>query len=185
MNKSALLLLSLLLTLNIQAQTPAPKPGPDQKKLEVWAGDWKYKGTGYATPLGKPGTFAGTQKTRMSLNRFFLESRWLDKADSGEDKGLVSQGLEIDGYDTAKKNYTISVWEGDGAFSTGSMTVSGNCWTSVSTRTGSDGKAYQTRGVTTFSEDGKRATVKMELSSDGTTWMPSYDLVMTKTRSSR
>jgi hypothetical protein len=185
MKTSALWLLSSLLILNVQAQTPAPKPGAEQKKLEVWAGDWKYTGTSYPTPLGKAGKFVGTQKVRMILNGFFLETRWEDKGDYEDEKGVVSQGVEIDSYDPVKKNYPVFGWENDGASSTGSMTVDGSTWKSSSTRTGSDGKTYQIRGVTTFTEDGKRATWKLELSPDGVSWIPWLEGINTKTRSGR
>lgn len=185
MNKSAVFLLASLLIVSVQAQTPAPKPGPEHKKLAVFAGDWKYTGTAQTTPLGPGGKFVGTQKGRMILNGFFLECRWKDKGDFGDEKGVVTEGVELYGYDSVNKNYTVVVRESNGASSTGSMTVDGNVWRYTATRTESDGKVYQFRNLWAVSDDGKRWTLKTELSSDGTSWTLLYDIVMTKVRNAR
>ncbi len=185
MKTVTLLMLSSLLALSVQAQTKPAKPGPEQKKLEVLAGDWKYTGTQFATPLGAAGKFAGTYKNRMTMNGFFIEIRWKDKGDYGDDKGVVTEGVEIDWYDSATKGYGSFTYEQDGAVGTGPMTIDGNTWRGTSTRKGSDGKDYQVRTESTVSEDGKRYTYKAEISVDGTKWIPWLDMVGTKVRDGR
>lgn len=172
------LLFSALCVLSAYAQTPAPTPAPELKPLEAWIGDWKYQGTSYSTPIGKAGTFAGTQRVRMILDGRFLEARWQDKGDYGDQKGVLTSGVEINGYDPAKKAYAVFVFENDGSTSTGSLTVSGKTWTGVTSRAGVDGKVYQTRSVTTFSDDGRSATTKVAISPDGSSWVAAFEYVM-------
>lgn len=182
MKTTAFLLLSSLLILNVQAQTVPQNAQSEQKQLKVFVGDWKYKGVNYATPLGKAGEFTGMIKNRLILNGFFLECRWKDKGDYGDDKGIITEGVEIYGYDPVKGNYTLVSFEGDGASSTGVMTITGYTWKILGPRTGIDGKTYQIRSIYTFSKDGQRCTYKADMSSDGKNWLPWIELTNTKIR---
>lgn len=185
MKNAALLLIASLFVLKVGAQSPLPRPVAELQKLEVWTGKWKYEGTAYKTPLGDGGKFRGSQTGRMILNGSFVELRWQDKGDFGNDKGSISEGLDVYGYDSAKKTYTVVSFERDGATTTGTLTVDGNTWRQASVRTASDGKSYQNRYVMSFSDGGKRVTTKCEYSVDGVNWMPSWDGVMTKTGKAR
>jgi hypothetical protein len=185
MMKSVLLLLASVVMLNVHAQTGTAKPGPEHRKLQVWVGDWKYKGTVYDTPERKGGRFEGTQKARMILDGFFLQVDWRDKGDYGDNKGNVDIGMDVYGYDPIKRVYTMFGFGGGGGTTTGTLTVEGNTWTQTGSRMTADGKTNQDRYVIVFSEDGKRITVKCEYFADGTKWSPAFDLVMTKVRNAR
>jgi hypothetical protein len=174
----ALILLSTLLALSLHAQTPQAKPGPEQERLKVWVGNWTYQGIAHATPTGKAGTFSGTQKTRMILGGHFLESRWKDKGEIGDGKTILTEGVEITAYNPSKQAYSVFAFESDGYRSEATLTVDGNTWTQLTPRSGPEGKAYQGRAVTTFSPDGKQATVKVDISLDGQVWIPRYDFVL-------
>ena len=113
----------------------------------------------------------------MVLGGFFLEGRDEDKADDG----YVFQGVGWTGYDPAKKSYFTYTFENDGKANVGSLTVSGNIWTSYSTRSDSKGKVYKTRNVQTFAADGKSWTSLTEYSSDnGKTWKTAWSVKATK-----
>lgn len=175
---TGLILLSILLALSAHAQTTGANPGPEQERLKVWVGNWTYQGTAHATPTGKAGTFSGTQKSRMILGGRFLESRGRDKSNVGDDKGKITEGVEITGYDPVKKAYTAFGFDSDGSTSEASLTVDGNTWTQLTTSTGPESLGYTGRMVTTFSADGKKATVKVDISRDGQVWLPRYDFVL-------
>src|SRR5262249_17524783 len=77
-----------------------PQPGPEQKKLEVWVGDWTYEGSSETSPFGGTvGKFAGKETCRMILNGFVLESHWEDRSGTG----YISQGVTLRGYDSAAR----------------------------------------------------------------------------------
>lgn len=177
-------LLATFLILAVQGQT-APQPGPEHQKLHVWTGEWKYEGTAHANPLGKGGPFAGVQTGRTILNGFFVELRWNDKGDFGDEKGVVGEGLDIYGYDPVAKAYTVTSFDREGARSVGTLEVEGNTWRQTSTRTGSDGKIHQGRYVMVFSKDGREISVKSELRTAEGKWVPLWDLVMKKVGEAR
>lgn len=175
--------LFLLSTGSLQAQRPLPpKPGPEHKKMEAWVGEWRYAGSTKETPAGPAGTFAGKQTCRMILNGFFLEYRWREKGQY-EGKEVLAQGVDIQGFDAATKNYFDQGFENDGTVNSGILNVHGNTWTGTATRTDTQGKLYRTKFVTNFSTDGKTCTTKSEISADdGKIWMPWWELTMQQVR---
>jgi hypothetical protein len=154
-----------------------PKPGPEHKKLEIYVGEWNYKGEAEATPFGPAGKFAGKETSRMVLGGFFLESRWEDKGDSG----YIAQGIVLTGYNAATKSYPDYGFENDGSISPGSRTVSGNTWTSTGSRTDRNGKVYRMKFVSTLSADATTFSNTAQYSADdGKTWLPFFRLTMNK-----
>lgn len=87
----------------------------------------------------------------MILGCRFLKSRWQDKSSVGDDKGKITEGVEITGYDPVKKACTAFGFGSDGSTSEASLTVDGNTWIQLTLRAGPDGETYQGRMVTTFS----------------------------------
>ncbi|MEO8427819.1 MAG: DUF1579 family protein [Verrucomicrobiota bacterium] len=157
-----------------------PKPGPEQKKLEVFVGEWKYEGSVSDTPLGPGGKFAGKQTTRMVLDGLFLEGRAEDKGIYGG-KEIVYKGVFIEWFDSITKTYVTHSYDNDGFAANGVTTVSGNTWASTGTQTDRKGKIYKTKSSSTFSSDGKTVIGKNELSTDdGKTWIPLYEITLTK-----
>ncbi len=167
----------------VQAQiSDRPKPGPEQKKLEVWVGEWKYAGSLSDTPLGPGGKFAGKTTSRMILDGLFLESRGEDKGVYGG-KALLYKAVGLQWYDPKTKTYLDQHFDNDGVVGGGVTTVTGNTWTSTGTQTDSKGKSYKTRTTATVSSDGKTGTQKSELSADdGKTWMPYWEDTLKKVR---
>jgi hypothetical protein len=159
-----------------------PKAGPEQKKLEMFAGDWKYKGSVSDTPLGPGGKFAGTATNRMILDGLFLEIRGEDKGVYGG-KEIVYKGLTIRRFDAVSSKYVSQTFDNDGMVSTEVWTLNGNTWKTTGTMTDSKGKTYQTRSSATFSTDGATLTFKAELlADDGKTWLPYWEDTNTKLR---
>ena len=173
--------LLLLSAAFVQAQIQdRPKPGPEQKKLEVFVGEWNYEGSLSDTPLGPGGKFAGKQTARMILDGLFLESGGEDKGVYGG-KEIVYKGVSIQWFDPITKTYLDHGYDNDGFAGKGVTTLTGNTWTSTGTQTDRKGKIYKSKSSTTFSSDGKTRTTKTELSADdGKTWMPWYELTMKK-----
>lgn len=164
-------------TAPIHAQsTDQPKPTPEQKKLEIFVGEWEYQGGGKDTPFGPGGKFTGREVSKMILNSFFLESRWKDKAETGYNP----EGIVLRWYDPTAKTYRETGFENDGTASSGTTTISGNTWTTTGTRADKQGKTYQVKFATTFSPDGESGVTKAEYSADGKTWLPWWDLTMKK-----
>ena len=166
----------------INAQTPERrKAGPEDKKLEVWVGDWQYEGVGKPTPFGPGGKFAGKQTARMIMSGLFLETKWEDKGLSGTE---VDQGTTIQSYDPKTKTYADRNFGNDGNMTTGTTTVDGNTWTGTSILTDDKGKNYKAIFHNTLSSDGNTCTSKSEISpDDGKTWMPNWELTMKKVKS--
>ena len=164
---------------SIQAQSAdEPKPSAEQKKLEIFVGEWEYQGGGKETPLGPGGKFTGREVSKMILNGFFVESQWKDKAETG----YSAEGIVMRWYDSTTKTFRETGFENDGSASPGTSTVSGNTWTTTGTRADKQGKSYQVKFTTTFSADGKSGTTKAEYSADSKIWMPWWDLTMKKVK---
>lgn len=179
LTKSATLVLLSLLWVSARAQTPEPKPGPEHKKMEMLAGTWSYQGSVQSSPFWPTGNYKGKLVSRIVLGGFFLESKWEDKNDSG-DLYLAAEMLE---YDPSTKTYVGHVFENDGRSGHHTTTVTGNTWTTSSTRTDSKGTVYKTRSVWTYSPDGKSLSGLGEYSADdGKTWIPMWTETQKRTK---
>jgi hypothetical protein len=177
--KFTLITLSWLFVLSagfVQAQIPdRPKSGPDDKKLEVWVGDWQYEGVINDTPSGPGGKYAGKLTCRMTLDDLFLETRAEDKGVYGG-KEMVYQGINVQWYDSVTKTYIARGFDNDGIVSSRITTVNGNTWIGTGTGIDRKGKTGKSKSSLTFSSDGKTYTTKGELSTDdGKTWMPWWE----------
>jgi hypothetical protein len=107
---------------------------------------------------------------------FFVERRYDGKSPMGEYKGL-----EILGYDAAKKTYTFNGFDNSGMMGSGTMTVSGTTWTTTGTGTMA-GTAFHDRCTLAFADGGKTLNVKCEMSLDGKKWAPSIEGKATKVK---
>jgi hypothetical protein len=171
------LLMSLpLLTLVTQAQQP--KPGSEHKKLEMLLGEWTYEGTGEETPfMAAAGKFKGKYTVKKVLGGFFLENQGEDTSDNQ----YVYQQVSLTGYDPVKKTYFSHSFENDGTVSVSTMSVDGNKWTTMGTRTDNKGKVYKMRTVDTYSADGKTSKSVTDYSADdGKTWHKAWIFTATK-----
>jgi Protein of unknown function (DUF1579) len=162
----------------VLAQAPqAPKPGPEQQKLAAFIGNWTFVGEAKAGPMGKGGKITGTDRIQWLPGGFFIERRFEGKAPWGE-----MNGLEIIGYDSAKKVYTYSVFDNMGAAGSGTMTLSGNTWNLTGTMN-LGGKSMQERCTLTLANGGASLHIKCDTSTEGTTWTPSFEGKATKSAS--
>jgi len=173
----AVALVMLLVAVALQSQTPAPKPGPEQKKLEIWVGDWTYEGENKTTPLGPAGKFSGKSTVRSILGGFFVEWR-------GEEKGPNGplQWAEIDSFDPVNKKYGWNAFGSDGSISVVTYTIEGNTVSYSGTITMGD-KPYKMRGTAVFATDFMSFVEKREISIDGRTWMPTFESKSIKSKS--
>ncbi len=171
----AVLVVVLVFGVAAWAQTTAPKPGPEQKKLNIWVGDWTYEGENQATPLGPAGKYVGKQTVRPILGSFFVEFR-------GEDG--IGSWYEVDGYDALNKKFFWTGFGSDGNVSAVTYTINGTTVEySGTVRLGE--KQYKIRGTCAFAADFMSFVDKRELSIDGQTWMPNFQSKSTKTNKSK
>lgn len=157
------------------AQAPQPPtPGPEHQRLGVFVGNWNFEGEIKPGPMGPGGKMTGTDRIQWLPGNFFLERRYEGKSPMGEMKGL-----EILGYDSAKKVYTFNGFDSMGMSGSGTLTVKGSTW---STRgTGSmAGAVFHDRCTLAFNADATTLTIKCEMSGDGKTWAPSFEGKATK-----
>jgi hypothetical protein len=158
----------------MQAQAPAPKPAPEVKKLHAALGHWTIDGEQKAGPLGPGGRFTGEAYIRMILGGFFLQNQ-----QSGKVAGTETRLLEIDGYDPVNKNFSSEFYFDDGSRFSGAITITGNTWTYAGKLVAA-GKQYQYKGIFVAAPDLASWTYKDQLSPEGKTWTPLYELKYTK-----
>jgi hypothetical protein len=164
----------------ISAQTPAtaPKPDPELKKLAVYLGHWTYEAEYKPGPLGPGGKATGTRTFQMILGGFFGERRDAEK----DAMGTESDALAIIGYDPVNKNFTVSYFDDGGGTYSGVFTLSGNTVTWSGKSISVTGKQYPLRGAGIHSADWMSYTETAEVSSDGKTWVPFYEIKYTKVK---
>jgi hypothetical protein len=85
---------------------------PENKKLEIWVGNWTYEGdqSHAAWPRWK---VTGKHSVRPILGGFFVEFRGEEKALAG-----LTEWVEIDGYDPVTKQFTWTSFDSGGGFQT-------------------------------------------------------------------
>jgi hypothetical protein len=169
-------LLAVCFVIAAQGQTPASKPDPALQRLRGWLGHWTYQIETQATPMGPAGKSSGEADFRMVLGGFFMEVHYREKGSAGN-----SELIEFVGYDAASNTFFNPYFGSDGSTSTSTLTANGNTFNS-SGKISVGGKQYMTRGVDTLSDDGMIATWKGEISTDGKTWMPWYEMKGTKVK---
>jgi hypothetical protein len=176
MQRITVLLLVLVVSIAraMQAQAPAPKPAPEVKKLHVAVGHWMAEGEQKPGPLGPGGKFTGEANVRMILGGFFLQNQ-----QSGKVAGVETRLLEIDGYDPVNKNFSSEFYLDDGSRFSGVLTITGNTWTYAGKFIAA-GKEYPYKATFVAAPDLTSWTYKDQLSPDGKTWTPLYELKFTK-----
>jgi hypothetical protein len=166
----AVSLVIVVLAVALLAQTAAPKPGPEQKKLNIWVGDWTLEGESQATPLGPARKYVGKATVRSIMDGFFVE--W--HGQSGD-----SIWNEVDGYDALNKTYFWSGFSNDGSFNSATYTIDGTTAKYSGTLILGD-KRYRIRGTAEFGSDFMSFVDKEEVSADGQVWMPNFQNKMVK-----
>jgi len=139
-----------------QAQVPS-LPGPEQKKLEVWAGNWTIQGEARNSPSGP--TYKVDDWTLQGSwlpGGFFLLIHGLFKSPDGE-----SRWLEVLGYDPVKMTHVGYVFYDNGNSEIYTMTFRD--------RTVLE-RGQDWRHEWNFSPDGISVTGKGEREQDGKWW---------------
>jgi len=161
----------------VSGQAPAaPKPGPEHQKLGAFVGNWTFAGEMKGGPAGPGGKMTGTDRVQWMPGNFFIERRFEGTGPMGK-----SSGLEIIGYDTAKKTYTFTFVDSMGSMSSGTMKVSGDTWTTAGTGT-MGGHAMQERCTLAFGAGSTTLKISCEASPDGQKWAPVFEGTATKAK---
>jgi len=167
-------LVLLVFAVSIWAQTTAPTPDPEIKKFDVFVGHWTYTGEYMAGPLGPSSKVTGEWSCRKILGGFFFQNQFAEKGPMGE-----SRGIEIVGYDPAKKAFFTNEYHDDGNMMSGAYVFNGN----TATYTGKfsvGGKTYMLKAAITPAADSMSFTVKAGTSLDGSSWTPWVEAKYTK-----
>ena len=79
-------------------------PGAGHSVLTDHAGEWNTTTTYWIDPAAPPQKYEGTAKSEMIMGGRYLKSYF-----TGDMMGMPFEGMSLEGYDNAKKEYT-SVW---------------------------------------------------------------------------
>jgi len=164
---------ALCTTVLTLAQAP-PKPGPEQQRLAAFIGNWTFAGEMKPGPMGPGGKMTGTDRITWLPGGFFVERRFNGKSPLGE-----MSGVEILGYDSARKTYTYNFFDNMGTMGAGTITVNGSTWTATGGGS-SGGQAFQERCSLTFGAGNTTLAIKCESSADGKTYAPFLEGTATK-----
>jgi len=160
----------------MQAQAQAPKPDLALKKLSVWVGHWTFEGEQKPGPLGPGSKVTGEGNCHTILGGFFLQCQVLGKVAESE-----MRVLEIYGYDPVNKDFPAEWYFGDGSRASWMLTIAGNTSTWAGKWTMA-GKQYQVKQRVVLAPDLASQTLKSEVSTDGETWTPFFEMNWTKTK---
>ena len=160
----------------MRAQAPAPKPDPALKKLGVWVGHWAFDGEQKPGPLGPGSKVTGEGNCHTILGGFFLQCQVSGKVAESE-----MRVLEIYGYDAVNKDFPAEWYFGDGSRASWMLTIAGNTSTWAGKWTMA-GKQYQVKQNVVLAPDLASQTLRSEVSADGETWAPFFEMNWTKTK---
>jgi hypothetical protein len=152
------------------------KPGPEHQRLAAFVGNWTFEGDMKPGPMGPGGKMTGADRIDWVPGNFFIQRLYQGKSPMGE-----MQGLEILGYDAAKKVYTFNSFDSMGMRGSGTLTVKGNTWTSTGTATMGTAVIHD-RCTMDFGAGATTLTVKCDMSTDGKSWTPTFEGKATKTK---
>ncbi len=154
------------------AQKPEmPRPGPEHQRLGAFVGNWSFEGELKPGPMGPGGKTTATDRIEWAPGNFFVQRNY--QSTSPNVPGVM-QGVEILAYDGAKNISTFNAFDNLGNVESGTMTVNGSTWTTAGTMT-VGGTTMRDRCSLEFGADGSTLTMTCEISTDGKTWIPTFD----------
>jgi hypothetical protein len=156
------------------AQTAAPKPGPEHQKLAVFLGKWTAEGQAFASPYGPAGRMTSTETFAWLPGNFFMEHQW-----DARQGAVHNVGREILGFDPVAKTYFSHFFDSLGNSGINKFTITGNTFTLMSESVVA-GKPLKERGTIVVS--GNTFTNKAEYSTDGVTWLPNFEIELTRAK---
>jgi hypothetical protein len=165
----------LLLAASATAQM-ATKPGPELKKLDYFIGSWTTEGIIGQGPWGMGGKFSSTDTTEWMPGNFFA----VGHADFKMPPELGGDGKATSfmGYDTDENVYTYDSFNSQGRREISKGTFKDDTWTWNSSQNYA-GQEIKTK-LTLKIVSPTAYNMKLEVSVDGTTWIPFMDGKVTK-----
>jgi hypothetical protein len=165
----------VLMAASAWAQMPA-RPGPEVQKLAYFVGTWTVDGTIAQGPWGNGGKFSSTNTNEWMDGNFFVvgHSDFKMPPELGGD----GKGTSFIGYDTEQNVYTYDAFNSQGRreSSKGAITADIWIWTSTLNFGGQEIQRKSTMKILSPTS----YTLKLEVSIDGTNWMPFLDAKVTK-----
>ena len=141
-----------------------PRPGAEHEKLKQFAGMWIGEETIHPSPMDPAG---GGAKARVE-NRLALEGFVVVQDYAQEKDGKVGfRGHAVFGYDASRKQYVMDWWD---SFGQGRSEYRG-IFQGDRIEFTTDTPMGKARATFDFPR-GDRYTFKMEISMDGTLWVP-------------
>jgi hypothetical protein len=164
----------LLCGVKLWAQTPELKLRPELEKLRGWIGNLDYEVETQATALGPASKTKGKMTVRPILDGSFMEF-------SGRRKGAKGNynWIEIDGYDALNKNYFMTGLGSDGSVNSSTYTFDDIIFSGTYLL---EEKQYKIRGTIIPAPDFMSGVEKREISFDGQTWVPLFEVKYTKVK---
>jgi hypothetical protein len=143
--------------------------GPEHRRLGSFVGRWNTEGTIRVNPGGPPATFHAVDTYEWVPGGFFVLHRWDAHMPDGR-----TQGVEILGYDAARRKYTLQSFDSAGNIEQMTATVAGDTWTF-------EGKSLRFRG--SFRDGGNTLVGEWDRrTDDGAGWEHSMDVKLSKVR---
>ena len=169
--------LTLIGTITVVAQQPAgpPQPSPEHKKLGVFVGTWKDDAEMKPGPFGPGGKFSITQTCKWFAGGLSIVCHSETTGFMGDVKTLT-----VLSYDPEERVYTFYEFNSFGQNKSGKGTVEGDTWTfNADSKVG--GKLIKTR-FTEKIPSPDSATMKAEISADGSPWTLMMELKGTRVK---
>ena len=165
----------IVISVAFAGQSPTtPRPSQEQQKLAVFLGKWNMEGQTQASPYGPAGKVTSVETFAWLPGNFFMEHHW-----DWKQAGTNIIGMEIIGYDAAGKTYTSRLFDNFGNSGANKGTANGNTWTWTADSVVA-GKPLKERGTVIMTGD--TLTSKWEYSTDGSKWLPNFEVKGTRAK---
>jgi hypothetical protein len=140
--------------------------GREYELLDVFIGKWITEGHTVASPGASSSKITASDVYEWAAGGFFI----LHTA-YGRIGDTPVGGIEIIGYDPARKVYRTHFFDSQGNVTSEQLTVDDGVWRWLGDRVRCTGR---------FSPDGRQIACLHERSDDGMTWVPSMEITITK-----
>lgn len=166
----------LALAFTVAAAAQSRRPDPALSKLDFLAGSWTIQGTENFSP--KATEQKAPQRMEIKTHDDWLQGHhFLIERSHGMFGGFGEAAeLQVIGYDTDRKVYTITSFENNGEIERGTGTVEGTTWTWSMETPSSEPRfrfIWNVLSPTSY-------TLKFETSKDGTNWVAVLNAKATK-----
>lgn len=169
------LVCAILTAACLYLQDGAPQPSPAHERLQAYIGNWTYQGEVNETPLTPAAEWTGSHTFEWFPGGFFVVHRWKDT----NDRGVVEEGIEMIGYDSDKKLYTLHAFTSLGEADANTFKWIGDRLKITDSPLHYHGKSGIERCAGTFTET--TTTIDCQVSLDKKkTWLPESHGVWTK-----